>query len=191
MYVKFLNEYTSRSIRLSIKNYFYSILITQYFFRGDHIVPNFEEIWPSKKGGKNAKPMRGMEYYLDAMENGPQLSGIFMQIFKLVVLFYILPFHNNNVTISSFIQKVLFLQRLFTYSTQLHNCWKTSNYRESVRLATWCVFWWHPRRDEGRTTRDAEPRSGWTYATQEKRQSNGRDASKDIWSVEVWSLRRS
>ena len=32
--------------------------------------------------------MRGMEYYLDAMENGPQLSGIFMQIFKLVVLFY-------------------------------------------------------------------------------------------------------
>jgi len=43
--------------------------------RGDHIVPNFEEIWPSKKGGKNSKPMRGMEYYLDAMENGPQLSG--------------------------------------------------------------------------------------------------------------------
>merc|ERR1712141_816167 len=45
--------------------------------RGDHIVPNFEEIWPSKKtkDGKNSKPMRGMEYYLDAMENGPQLSG--------------------------------------------------------------------------------------------------------------------
>ena len=113
-----------------IKNYFYSILITQYFFRGDHIVPNFEEIWPSKKGGKNAKPMRGMEYYLDAMENGPQLSGIFMQILKLVVLFY------NNVTISTFIQTFFFPQRLFTYSTQLHNCWKTSNYRESIRLAT-------------------------------------------------------
>ena len=45
-------------------------------FRGDHIVPNFEEIWPSKKGGKKARPTRGMEYYLDAMENGPQLSGI-------------------------------------------------------------------------------------------------------------------
>jgi len=43
--------------------------------RGDHIVPNFEEIWPSKKGGKTGRPMRGMEYYLDAMENGPQLSG--------------------------------------------------------------------------------------------------------------------
>ena len=28
-----------------------------------------------------------MEYYLDAMENGPQLSGIFMQMLKLVVLF--------------------------------------------------------------------------------------------------------
>ena len=46
------------------------------FSRGDHIVPNFEEIWPSKKGGKKGRPMRGMEYYLDAMENGPQLSGI-------------------------------------------------------------------------------------------------------------------
>jgi len=43
--------------------------------RGDHIVPNFEEIWPSKKGGKGGRPKRGMEYYLDAMENGPQLSG--------------------------------------------------------------------------------------------------------------------
>jgi len=44
--------------------------------RGDHIVPNFEEIWPSKtKDGKVARPTRGMEYYLDAMENGPQLSG--------------------------------------------------------------------------------------------------------------------
>lgn len=44
--------------------------------RGDHIVPNFEEIWPSKKGGKG--PRRGdgnLDYYLDAMENGPKLSG--------------------------------------------------------------------------------------------------------------------
>jgi hypothetical protein len=42
--------------------------------RGDHIVPNFEEIWPSKKGEK-ARPKRGLEYYYDAMQNGPQLSG--------------------------------------------------------------------------------------------------------------------
>merc|ERR1712214_178487 len=42
--------------------------------RGDHIVPNFEEIWPSKKGTK-AKPKRGLEYYWDAMQNGPELSG--------------------------------------------------------------------------------------------------------------------
>ena len=42
--------------------------------RGDHIVPNFEEIWPSKKG-KNSAPKRGLEYYYDAMTNGPELSG--------------------------------------------------------------------------------------------------------------------
>lgn len=43
--------------------------------RGDHIVPNFEEIWPSKNKGKSDRPKRGLEYYYDAMENGPQLSG--------------------------------------------------------------------------------------------------------------------
>merc|ERR1712061_226838 len=42
--------------------------------RGDHIVPSFEEIWPSK-GGKAAKPKKGLEYYYDAMMNGPSLSG--------------------------------------------------------------------------------------------------------------------
>ena len=47
-----------------------------FFFRGDHIVPNFEEIWPSKKG-KNSAPKRGLEYYYDAMTNGPELSGDF------------------------------------------------------------------------------------------------------------------
>ena len=39
--------------------------------RGDHIVPNFEEIWPSNKD-KNDKYKRrliGMEYYMDAMEH--------------------------------------------------------------------------------------------------------------------------
>jgi hypothetical protein len=39
-------------------------------------VPNFEEIWPSQKSGKIARQKRGVEYYYDAMENGPQLSGI-------------------------------------------------------------------------------------------------------------------
>ena len=34
--------------------------------------------------------MRGMEYYLDAMENGPQLSGIFMKMRKLVKVFFII-----------------------------------------------------------------------------------------------------
>jgi len=43
--------------------------------RGDHIVPNFEEIWPSKKGPKANKPKTGLEYYYDAMLNGPNLSG--------------------------------------------------------------------------------------------------------------------
>ena len=42
--------------------------------RGDHIVPNFEEIWPSKKAAKE-RPKRGLEYYYDAMMNGPSLSG--------------------------------------------------------------------------------------------------------------------
>merc|ERR1711934_968323 len=34
--------------------------------RGDHIVPNFEEIWPSDKYKRR---LIGMEYYMDAMEN--------------------------------------------------------------------------------------------------------------------------
>ena len=46
-----------------------------FFSRGDHIVPSFEEIWPSK-GGKAAKPKKGLEYYYDAMTNGPQLTGM-------------------------------------------------------------------------------------------------------------------
>ena len=59
------------------KNCIYQLFfVTHDISRGDHIVPNFEEIWPSKKGGKAARPTRGMEYYLDAMENGPQLSGM-------------------------------------------------------------------------------------------------------------------
>lgn len=39
--------------------------------RGDHIVPNFEEIWPSDKTkeDKNKRRLIGQEYYLDAMQN--------------------------------------------------------------------------------------------------------------------------
>merc|ERR1712203_295153 len=39
--------------------------------RGDHIVPNFEEIWPSNKdkSDKYKRRLIGMEYYMDAMEN--------------------------------------------------------------------------------------------------------------------------
>jgi len=39
--------------------------------RGDHIVPNFEEIWPSNKNNsdKYKRNLIGMEYYMDAMEN--------------------------------------------------------------------------------------------------------------------------
>jgi len=39
--------------------------------RGDHIVPNFEEIWPSnrEKNGNYKRNAIGMDYYLDAMEN--------------------------------------------------------------------------------------------------------------------------
>jgi hypothetical protein len=33
------------------------------FPRGDHIVPSFEEIWPSKAPTQRVK--RGVEYYLD------------------------------------------------------------------------------------------------------------------------------
>lgn len=46
--------------------------------RGDHIVPNFEEIWPSKKKlDELAKKKNDKEwgYYYDAMQNGPGLSG--------------------------------------------------------------------------------------------------------------------
>ena len=40
-------------------------------------MPHFEEIWPSGKSKDKYK--RGhipMNYYTDAMENGPQLSGM-------------------------------------------------------------------------------------------------------------------
>jgi hypothetical protein len=50
-------------------------IVIKFCFRGDHIVPNFEEIWPSKKGAKAERPKKGLEYYYDAMLNGPSLSG--------------------------------------------------------------------------------------------------------------------
>ena len=36
-------------------------------FRGDHIVPSFEEIWPSRGPTKRVK--RGIEYYLDVCDD--------------------------------------------------------------------------------------------------------------------------
>ena len=66
--------------------YWYRKINGQLYFRGDHIVPNFEEIWPSKKGGKSGRQLRGLEYYLDAMENGPQLSGRFAFIHKFIYI---------------------------------------------------------------------------------------------------------
>ena len=35
--------------------------------RGDHIVPSFEEIWPSRAPVKRVK--RGIEYYLDVSKH--------------------------------------------------------------------------------------------------------------------------
>ena len=42
-----------------------------FTFSGDHIVPNFEEIWPSNKDkiDKNKRHLIGSDYYLDAMQN--------------------------------------------------------------------------------------------------------------------------
>ena len=38
-----------------------------FYFSGDHIVPNFEEIWPSEKNrdDKYKRRLIGMEYYMD------------------------------------------------------------------------------------------------------------------------------
>merc|ERR1712105_583906 len=45
--------------------------LTMIVERGDHIVPNFEEIWPSnrQKNGQYKRNAIGIDYYLDAMEN--------------------------------------------------------------------------------------------------------------------------
>lgn len=54
-----------------------STMLSLAIERGDHIVPNFEEIWPSGRRKKGAKGQGNIDwdYYTDAMENGPQLSG--------------------------------------------------------------------------------------------------------------------
>ena len=38
-----------------------------FLYSGDHIVPNFEEIWPSEKNrdDKYKRRLIGMEYYMD------------------------------------------------------------------------------------------------------------------------------
>lgn len=53
-----------------------STMLSLNIERGDHIVPHFEEIWPSgKKKGRYTRGHIPMDYYTDAMENGPSLSG--------------------------------------------------------------------------------------------------------------------
>ena len=48
----------------------YYCLISNYIYRGDHIVPNFEEIWPSGKTKEIKKGKFDMDYLNDAMNKG-------------------------------------------------------------------------------------------------------------------------
>ena len=48
----------------------YYCLISNYIYRGDHIVPNFEEIWPSGKTKEIKKGKFDMDYLTDAMNKG-------------------------------------------------------------------------------------------------------------------------
>ena len=57
------------------------------YFRGDHIVPNFEEIWPS---GRN----KGVKGY-SGPEKGPQVT-IFQPFFKSTVRQKARPFFRLN-----------------------------------------------------------------------------------------------
>ena len=70
--------------------------------------------------------MRGMEYYLDAMENGPQLSGIFMEMRKLVKRFSF--YHNNSVT-NAFIYS-----NFFIYPKAFYLFHPTSQLLENLKL---------------------------------------------------------
>lgn len=49
------------------------VKMTMQVERGDHIVPSFDEIWPKERIGKDGKKLgkelKGMDYYLDAMQN--------------------------------------------------------------------------------------------------------------------------
>ena len=52
------------------KCFLYLLVVFNYiltFSSGDHIVPNFEEIWPSDKNkdDKYKRRLIGMEYYMD------------------------------------------------------------------------------------------------------------------------------
>lgn len=55
-------------------------------FRGDHIVPNFEEIWPSGKGktATDGDPNKGLNYVKQAMEEGlaGSRNGVFTTVGK-------------------------------------------------------------------------------------------------------------
>jgi len=68
--------------------------------------------------------MRGMEYYLDAMENGPQLSGIFMKMRKLVKSVLNIPRGDDNVFNSNF----------FIYPKAFYLFHPTSQLLENLKL---------------------------------------------------------
>jgi hypothetical protein len=55
------------------------------FERGDHIVPNFEEIWPSgksKAGKEQCNPSKGINYVMNAMAEG--VPGVKNEVFTTV-----------------------------------------------------------------------------------------------------------
>ena len=100
--------------------------------------------------------MRGMEYYLDAMENGPQLSGrenswLFVIVFSTIKTWYVrMVASMHKMHIIGF--------RLFTHSTKFHNCRQTTDHCQPIRLATWCIFWRYLGRNERRAISTAKSR---------------------------------
>ena len=93
----------------------YYCLISNYIYRGDHIVPNFEEIWPSGKTKETKKGKFDMDYLTDAMNKGiagernkdfttcgkPKVS--FFNFIRNTIRFYIIRPNVYIVTIALFI----------------------------------------------------------------------------------------
>ena len=46
-----------------------TVLILFLFFRGDHIVPNFAELWPQNNPNMGRKKRVGIEYYMSALQH--------------------------------------------------------------------------------------------------------------------------